>query len=380
MKKHPVMILAATLSAGALALSACGGSAQAENSETWRDATSAEAGGGMDKLIEAAQAEGAFNSMGLYDDWANYGGLLKAFSEKYDIEINNDTSTGSSQDLINAVVNRKGQDDSLDYLDTGMTFAQDADADGLLATYQPETIGDIDEKYVGENGTWINHLGGTMAIGCDADRVDTCPTSFADLLKDEYKGKVAIPSNPTTGETGFMIVHAAAQANGGSLDDIKPGVEFFSELKDKGNYLPVEASAGTIETGETPIVINWDYLLKPIADDLKEANGNELKIIEPSDGTVSSFYAASINADAPHPATARLFYEFLFSDEGQNLLLEGYVTPVRISSMLENGTANQEAVDALPGENPEITAPMPNLDQRTANQKVVEAEWPKAMQ
>ena len=95
---------------------------------------------------------------------------------------------------------------------------------------------------------------------------------------------------------------------------------------------------------------------------------------------MSSFYAASINADAPHPATARLFYEFLFSDEGQNLLMKGYVTPVRLSSMLEEGTADQEAVDALPGKDPEITAPMPTLEERAANQKVVEAEWPKAMQ
>lgn len=379
MKKRTLTFLAAGLAAGSLVLSACGESG-ATATEGWRDATSAADGGGMDKLIEDAKAEGAFNAMGLYEDWANYGELLEAFSEKYDIEINNDTSTGSSQDLINAVVNRKGQDDSLDYLDTGMSFAQTADEDGLLAQYAPETIDTIDKKYIGENGTWINHLGGTMAIGCDANAVDNCPESFADLKKPEYKGKVAITGNPATGESGFMAVHAAAVANGGSVDNIQPGLDFFAELKKNGNYLPAEANAGTIETGETPIVINWDYLLKPIAEDLKESNGHELKIIEPSDGTVSSFYSASINADAPHPATARLFYEFLFSDEGQNLLMKGYVTPVRLSSMLEEGTADQEAVDALPGEDPEITAPMPTLEERAANQKVVEAEWPKAMQ
>lgn len=380
MKAHPAKLLAAALSTSALILAGCGSSSNSADTEGWRSATSVADGGGMNKLIEDAKSEGAFNAMGLYDDWANYGGLLDAFSEKYDIEINNDTSTGNSQDLINAVVNRKGRDDSLDYLDTGMSFAQDADADGLLAEYAPQSIDDIDEQYIGENGTWIGHLGGTVAIGCDTGRIDNCPQSFSDLKKPEYKGKVALPANPTNGESAAMVVYAAALANGGSLDDVQPGIDFFAELKKNGNFVPVEATSGTVETGETPIVLNWDYLLKPIADDLKEATGSEMKIREAKDGAVSSFYAASINADAPHPATARLFYEFLFSDEGQNLLMKGHVFPVRLNAMLESGTADQKAVDALPGKNPEITAPMPTLDQRAENQKVLDAEWSKAMQ
>ena len=126
----------------ALALAACGAESSADT-ESWRDATSAEDGGGMEALIEAAQVEGVFNSMGLYEDWANYGGILAAFSEKYNIEINNDVSTGASQDLINAVKNRQGQDDSLDYLDTGMSFADSADKEGLLATYEPQVAAEI---------------------------------------------------------------------------------------------------------------------------------------------------------------------------------------------------------------------------------------------
>jgi putative spermidine/putrescine transport system substrate-binding protein len=112
---------AAALTIGAFAaVSACGGGgAETEESAQWRAATSVEEGGGMDALIEAAQAEGTLNVMGLYEDWANYGELLETFSETYDIAIENDTSSGASQDLINAVKNRQGQDNSLDYLDTG---------------------------------------------------------------------------------------------------------------------------------------------------------------------------------------------------------------------------------------------------------------------
>lgn len=360
----------------ALALAACSGESAADT-ETWRTATSAEAGGGMEALIEAAQAEGQFNSMGLYEDWANYGGILEAFSEKYDIEINNDISTGASQDLINAVKNRQGQDDSLDYLDTGMSFADSADSEGLLAEYEPEVAAEIPADMKSENNTWYNHLGGNMAIGCDAAAVDNCPESFADLKKPEYEGQIALSGDPTTGESPFMAVYAAALANGGSLDDIQPGIDFFSELSDSGNLIAVSGNEGTIETGETPIVINWDYLLAPMAESLADA-GVDLQIVAPEEGTVSSYYAASLNEDAPHPATARLFMEFLMSDEGQNLLLEGYVRPVRLQEMIDAGTVDQEALDRLP-ESTLQDAPQPNLDQRSTQQALVVEQWAEAV-
>lgn len=374
----PARLLGVTAVA-ALGVTACGTGGESEASATWRDASSVEDGGGMDQLIEDAQEEGELNVMGLYDDWANYGGLLEEFSETYDIEVTNDTSDGSSQDLINAVVNRQGQDDSLDYLDTGMSFAEEAHQDGLLAEYEPETIDDIDDEFLSESGTWINHLGGTVAIGCDTSRVEECPESFEDLLDPQYSGQIALPSDPTDSEGAFMIVHAAAAATGGSFDDIEPGIEFFSELSEMGNLLPVEAGAGTVETGETPIVLEWDYLLQPIADDLEADAGIEMEINQPEDGEVSSFYSASINEDAPNPAVARLFFEFLFSDEGQNLLLEGHVTPVRLDAMIDEGTVDEEALEALPGEGA-IEAPQPDHEQREANQEIVNELWAGAVQ
>lgn len=331
----------------------------------------------MDALIEAAQAEGTLNVMGLYEDWANYGELLETFSETYDIAIENDTSSGASQDLINAVKNRQGQDNSLDYLDTGESFAVSADAEGLLAEYYPETADDLPEDMKSETGTWYNHLGGTMAIGCDATAIDTCPESFEDLLDDEYSGKVALPGNPTTGESSFMAVLAASLANGGSLDDITPGIDYFAELSERGILIPAEADAGTVETGETPIVVNWDYLLLQWADDLADG-GIELETMIPSDGTVASYYAASINDDAPHPAVARLWQEFVFSDEGQNILLEGYVQPGRLDAMIEAGTVDEDSLSALPDEASE-EAPQPTQEQRETQQETLAENWAKAV-
>ena len=377
-KKSLRTVLAVPLTAlTVLTMTACSSSmGESEESAKWREATTLEEGGGMDALIEAAQAEGEFNTMGLYEDWANYGELLKVFGEKYDIKINNDVSSGASQDLINAVKNRKGQDNSLDYLDTGVGFAEKSDEEGLLATYAPETVDDIDKDKQSENGTWYNHLGGNMAIGCDATQVEVCPEDWDDLLKPEYKGKVAMAGDPTSGEAGFMTVMAASLGNGGSLDDVQPGIDFFGELKKAGNFLPVAASAGTVETNETPIVINWDYLLAQMARDL-EPSGVDLQIALP-EKTVSSYYAASINDDAPHPAVARLWFEFLFSDEGQNLLLEGFVKPVRLQAMIDAGTVNQEALDALP-EGSRKDYPQPSLEQRDELHPVMVEGWGKVM-
>ena len=154
-KKSLRTVLAVPLTAlTVVTMTACSSAGESEESANWREATTLEEGGGMDALIEAAQAEGEFNTMGLYEDWANYGELLKVFGEKYDIKINNDVSSGASQDLINAVKNRKGQDNSLDYLDTGVGFAEQASKDGLLAEYAPETVGDIDKDKQSAEGTW----------------------------------------------------------------------------------------------------------------------------------------------------------------------------------------------------------------------------------
>ena len=54
------------------------------------------------------------------------------------------------------------------------------------------------------------------------------------------------------------------------------------------------------------------------------------------------YYFQAINKDAPHPAAARLWQEFLYSDEGQNLWLKGGARPVRADAMVKAGTDRQE--------------------------------------
>ena len=332
-------------------------------------ATSAEDFGGMDELVKAAQDEGELNVIALPPDWANYGEMISTFEEKYDIEVNSDQPDAASQDEINAANDLKGTDRAPDVFDLGQSVAL-ANTD-LFAPYQVETWDDIPEEFKDAEGTWVNDYGGYMSIGYDSAVVPDV-TSVADLLKPEFKGKVALNGDPTQAGAAFSGVMMAAIANGGSPDDIAPGVDFFSELKEAGNFLTVDPDTTTIEQGTTPVVIDWDYLGAAAA-----ANVETWKTVVPAEAVVAGYYFQAINADAPHPAAARLWQEFLYSDEGQNLWLKGGARPVRGDAMAEAGTIDAELWDALP----EVVGEpvIPTDEQTVAAAEYLAANWSKAI-
>ncbi|MER7644960.1 MULTISPECIES: extracellular solute-binding protein [unclassified Streptomyces] len=364
----------------ALALSACG--AAPDNASSTADgknaatATSATDFGGMDALVKAAKKEGTLHAIALPRDWANYGALIDGFTKKYGIKITDENPDGSSQDEINAVTSRKGQDRAPDVLDLGSSFALSAAQQGLLAPYKVASFDQIPEGQKDPKGQWFNDYGGYISIGCDAKRVKTCPTTFADLLKPQYKGQVALNGNPTKSGSAFGGVYAAALANKGSFDDIQPGLDFFGKLKKNGNYTPVESTPATVEKGETPISIDWDYLNAGYADEFK-SKGVDWKVSIPSDGQYAQYYSQAINKDAPHPAAARLWQEYLYSAEGQNLWLKGYARPALMSSMESAGTLDKTAAAKLP----QVTGTpsFPTEDQQSKAKTVIAQGWAKAV-
>ena len=307
------------------------------------EATSVEDFGTMDDLIAAAQEEGELNVIALPPDWANYGEIIDTFAEKYDIEVNSDQPTAASQDEINAANDLKGTDRAPDVFDLGQSVAL-ANLD-LYAPYQVETWDDIPDEFKDPDGAWVNDYGGYMAIGYDSAKVPDV-TSVEDLLGPEFRGKVALNGDPTQAGAAFSGVMMAAIANGGSADDIAPGVDFFGELKNAGNFLPVDPDSATIESGQTPVVIDWEYLN---VGQTKALEGQrDWQLVVPEGAVVGAFYVQAINKDAPHPAAARLWQEFLFSDEGQNIWLQGFARPVRLEAMVEAGTVDNEAAANLP--------------------------------
>lgn len=370
------------LTAAALALTACGSSSSgtatsgAGGGKSAATATSAADLGGMDALVAAAKKEGTLNAIALPPDWANYGALIAAFEKKYGIKVADENPDGASQDEINAITSRKGQNRAPDVVDLGNSFALSAASQGILAPYKVATWDDIPAAQKDAGGLRYDDYGGYVSIGCDAKHVTVCPATFADLLKPEYKGKVALNGDPTKSGSAFGGVFAASLANGGSLDDIQPGLDFFHKLKANGNFNPVESTPATVEKGETPISIDWDYLNAGYAKEFA-AKGLDWKVAVPSDGQYAQYYSQAINKYAPHPAAARLWEEFLYSPEGQNLWLQGFSRPVEMTAMAAKNTIDQAAAAALP---PVTGTPaFPTSAQTDAAQKAVLAGWAKAV-
>ncbi|GIG55847.1 ABC transporter substrate-binding protein [Longispora fulva] len=306
-------------------------------------ATSAAELGGMDALVAAAKKEGALNLIALPPDWANYGAMITAFGKKYGIRVNSGQPDYTSQDEINAARGLKGTPLAPDVLDLGANVAL-ANTD-VFAPYKVATWADFPEPLKEPTGLWFADYGGYMSIGYDAGRVPA-PSSIQDLLKSAYKGKVSIDGDPTAAGAAFNAVVTASLGNGGSPDDIGPGVDFFGQLKRNGNLVRGEPNTTTIQTGKTSVVIDWDYLNAGYASKLKGVV--DWKILVPQHAVVGSYYVQAVHKDAPHPAAARLWEEFLYSDEGQNIWLRGLARPVRADAMRRAGTIDAAADANLP--------------------------------
>jgi putative spermidine/putrescine transport system substrate-binding protein len=308
-------------------------------------ATSAQALGGMDALVAAANKEGALNVIALPPDWANYGAIIDAFKQKYpQIKVTSAQPDASSKDEINAANTLKGQPNAPDVFDLGQAVANANTS--TFAPYQVATFADIPSNLKDPNGLWVNDYGGYMSIGYNA-KVVPAPTTVADLLKPQYKGKVALNGDPTQAGAAFAGVMMASLANGGSADDISKGVDFFKQLKAAGNFLSVDPTPATIKAGQTPVVIDWDYLNVAQGKSL-QGTTIDWKTVVPQNAVYGGYYAQAINKQAPHPAAARLWEEFLYSDQGQNLWLAGGARPVRADAMTKAGTIDKTALSALP--------------------------------
>ncbi|MER5863209.1 extracellular solute-binding protein [Kitasatospora sp. NPDC002040] len=330
----------------ALGLGGCGGSGTGPPVPAAQAASAREAGG-LAALIRLAQAEGQLNTTTLLPHWANYGGLMDGFAKKYGIKVVNDNPEGSSQQEIDDVKRYRGLPQAPDVLDLGDSFAQSAAQQGLLAPYRTAGYDRIASAQKDRQARWYNSYGGYISIGCDHSRVPDCPVSYADLLEPQYKGMVALTGEPTTAGSAFAAVYAAALANGGSFDDIGPGIDFFRRLDRVGNFNRTNSTLDAIADGRTPINIEWDYLNLRHADDLRTTTA-DWKVSIPFDGSFSQYYAQAVNKDAPHPAAARLWEEYLAGPEGQNLRLVDYARPVLMDVMAANGTLDTALAARLP--------------------------------
>jgi len=333
-------------------------------------ATSLAAFGTMADLEAAAKAEGALNVIALPHDWANYGAIIDAFKAKYpDIKVQEDNPNGSSADEISAAKTNKGLNTAPDVFDLGLAVALSSTAQ--FAPYQVSTWADIPSSLKDASGLYYADYGGYMSLGIDSAKYPV-PTTMQDLMKPDYKGAVAINGDPTQAGSAFAAIGLATIQNGGTLDDFSTGIDFFSQMNKAGNFLKVDPTDATIASGETPIVFDWDYLN---AVQVKNVPGWKT-IIFPGAGYAGYYYQA-INIDAPHPAAARLWQEFLYSDQVQNLYLAGGARPARMDAMTTAGTIDATLAAALPAAPSQ--SEVPTADQSSAAATLLGQQWASAV-
>ena len=358
-----------------LALTACSGAADAtagggDSDVDAASATSVADFGTFADLEAAAKAEGQLNVIALPRDWANYGEILDLFAEKYpEITINEASPDVSSAEEIQAAETNKGLDTAPDVFDLGLAVAlQNTDQ---FAPYKVQTFDEIPDALKEPTGLFVGDYGGYMSIGYDSSKFDA-PKTLDDLLGADYKGAVAINGDPTQAGAAFAAVGLATVQNDGTLDDYQPGIDFFSELNAAGNMLKVDVTSATVASGETPVVFDWDYLNATHT----ESNPNWEVVVFPGTG-YAGYYNQAINVDAPHPAAARLWQEFLYSDEAQNLWLAGGARPARMEAMLAAGTLDEDLAAALPAA-PEETV-VPTEEQSTQAGTLLGEKWAAAV-
>jgi putative spermidine/putrescine transport system substrate-binding protein len=330
-------------------------------------------------LVAACKKEGMLTIIATPPDWANYGEIFADFQMTSGVKINSlDPNAGSADELAAIEANKSNKGPQApDVVDVGYAYGKTGKDASQLQPYKVSTWDKIPDTLLGlpskdPDGYWTAGYYGVMAVLSNNAVVKTPPANWSDLLKPEYKGQVALSGDPRNSNQAVQSVFAAALANGGSLDNAQPGLDFFKQLNDAGNFVPVVAKPGTIAQGATPIVLTWDYLAFGYKDSFA---GNPAVTVSYPSPTIASMYVQAISAYAPHPNCAKLWMEILHSDEGQIAWMKGYAHGANQADMESRGVIPADLAAKLPASSAYASAVSPSPDQLAAAKTLIQTGW-----
>ncbi len=322
----------------------------------------------MDDLVAAATAEGALNVIALPHYWCNYGAAIDGFKAKYGLTVNEINPEGGSGDEEQAIIANKdsGGPAAPDVVDVGLAFGPKMASEGLLAPYKVSTWDEIPDAIKDPDGNWYGDYYGVLSFETNTQVVPDPPKDWSDLLKPEYKGQVALSGDPNVANQAIQTIMASSLANGGTLDDVTPGLDFWKQVVQGGNFVPVIATGPTVVHGDTPITVRWNYNALSDRDQAASDSGLAIDVTVPASGPYGGVYVQGISAYAPHPNAAKLWEEYLYSDEGQNAWLSGYCYPARFETMKAAGTLNPDSLAKLPDATGAVFATLDQLNAAAA--------------
>jgi putative spermidine/putrescine transport system substrate-binding protein len=270
--------------------------------------------GGLDNLVKLAKKEGKLALITTPRSWANYGGMFDAYEKAFGVKISVDNPDGSSQYEIDTMKTapKSKQPDSIDIGPLVVAQLTPPGAKPLSSPYQVINWKDIPNAAKDSTGLWYGNYGGKLAMVYNAS-LSPAPTKASDFTNPAYKGVVGITGNPTSSNQAFMSVLAASIGNGGqkNLSDVSKGLELFKAVKAQAPLVSVNAT--NLASGTAKLGFMWDFNALGIIPAAKAA-GLDLKFVYPSDYVLQAPpYINAINVESPNCANARLWQEFVYS-------------------------------------------------------------------
>lgn len=152
-----------------------------------------------------------------------------------------------------------------------------------------------------------------QAYNTDLVRRDELPKSYRDLLDPKWKGKLGIEAKD---QDWFASV---ADVVGGGVGGEEEGVEFFRQLA-ATNGVSVRVGHTLLNnmviSGEVPLALTlYNYMPEQAK---KKGAPIDWFTLEPA---IARSNAVGVARNAPHPAAARLFYDYLLGEEAQRLFV-----------------------------------------------------------
>lgn len=260
-------------------------------------------------------------------EWADWASQLRAIKEKTGITVPPDNKN-SGQSLAQLVAEKASPVADVTYL--GVTFAIQAQKEGVVTPYKPANWADIPDGLKDPQGNWFTIHSGTLGfmVNVDALKGKAVPKSWADLLKPEYKGLIGY-LDPASAFVGYVGAVAINQARGGNMDNFEPAIEYFKALKKNEPIVPKQTSYARVLSGEIAILLDYDFN----AYRAKYKDKANVQFVIPAEGTLVVPYVMSKVANSPNAANANKVLDFVLTDEGQAIWANAYLRPVRASAM-----------------------------------------------
>nr|WP_319528655.1 ABC transporter substrate-binding protein [Pseudomonas laurentiana] len=280
------------------------------------------AGTDLKALEDAARKEGAVNSVGMPDAWANWKGTWEDLASKYGLK-HMDTDMSSAQEV--AKFEAEKDNASADIGDVGAAFGPIATAKGVTQPYKPSTWDQVPAWAKDKDGHWALAYTGTIAFIINKQLVKEAdmPKTWHDLEKGKYK--VAIGDVGTAAQAANGVL-AAAIAYKGDEKNLEPGLQLFTKLAQQKRLSLANPTIQTLEKGEVEVGVVWDFNGLSYREQI---DPKRFEVLIPADGSVISGYTTIINKYAKNPNAAKLTREYIFSDAGQTNLARGNARPIR---------------------------------------------------